>query len=52
MLELTVNGERRTLDSPPDTPLLWVLRDELGLDAATIAALEQEKVIGTPPEAV
>ncbi len=28
---LTVNGRRRTLDVPPDTPLLWVLRDTLGL---------------------
>lgn len=27
----TVNGERRSVDAPPDTPLLWVLRDELGL---------------------
>jgi isoquinoline 1-oxidoreductase alpha subunit len=33
-MELTVNGERRTLDDaavPPDMPLLWVLRDVLGL---------------------
>jgi aerobic-type carbon monoxide dehydrogenase small subunit (CoxS/CutS family) len=29
--DLTVNGERRTVDVTPDTPLLWVLRDELGL---------------------
>ena len=28
---VTVNGERRTVDVPPDTPLLWVLRDELEL---------------------
>lgn len=28
---LTVNGERRTVDVPADTPLLWVLRDELQL---------------------
>ncbi len=28
---LTVNGERREVDVEPDTPLLWVLRDELGL---------------------
>jgi isoquinoline 1-oxidoreductase alpha subunit len=28
---LTVNGERRTVDVPGDTPLLWVLRDELQL---------------------
>lgn len=28
---LTVNGEERVVDVPGDTPLLWVLRDELGL---------------------
>lgn len=27
---LNVNGENRTVDVEPDTPLLWVLRDELG----------------------
>lgn len=27
----TVNGTRRTVDVPPDMPLLWVLRDELDL---------------------
>jgi isoquinoline 1-oxidoreductase subunit alpha len=28
---LTVNGMRRTADVQPNTPLLWVLRDALGL---------------------
>lgn len=28
---LTVNGKRETVDVSPDTPLLWVLRDTLGL---------------------
>ena len=28
---LTVNGKRRTVDIPEDTPLLWVLRDDLQL---------------------
>jgi aerobic-type carbon monoxide dehydrogenase small subunit (CoxS/CutS family) len=28
---LNVNGESHTVDVSPDTPLLWVLRDELGL---------------------
>jgi len=28
---LTVNGETRTVDVEPDTPLLWVLRDTLDL---------------------
>ena len=31
MITLTVNGATRALDADPDTPLLWVLRDELGL---------------------
>lgn len=28
---LNVNGRRETVDVAPDTPLLWVLRDSLGL---------------------
>ena len=28
---LSVNGKSRTLDAPADMPLLWVLRDVLGL---------------------
>ena len=28
---LDVNGRAYQVNSPPDTPLLWVLRDELGL---------------------
>lgn len=31
MVELKVNGRSRTVDADPDTPLLWVLRDELRL---------------------
>ena len=31
MIEFTLNGEPRQLDVDPTTPLLWVLRDELGL---------------------
>ncbi|PHQ23758.1 (2Fe-2S)-binding protein [Marinobacter guineae] len=30
-LRLTVNGEQHSLDVEGDTPLLWVIRDELGL---------------------
>ena len=30
-MELTVNGKTYNVDVPPDMPLLWVLRDELGL---------------------
>ena len=28
---LTINGRSHTVESEPDTPLLWVLRDTLGL---------------------
>ena len=31
MITLTVNGRRHDLDVEADAPLLWVLRDELGL---------------------
>ena len=31
MISLTVNGRRYQTDADPDTPLLWVLRDNLGL---------------------
>ena len=31
MTSVTVNGRRYTVDLPDDTPLLWALRDELGL---------------------
>ncbi|WLQ14837.1 (2Fe-2S)-binding protein [Hahella aquimaris] len=30
-MKLTVNGEPREVDVTPDTPLLWVIRDELQL---------------------
>ena len=30
-ISLTINGKSTTVESSPDTPLLWVLRDELGL---------------------
>lgn len=30
-VSLTVNGRERMLDIDSDTPLLWVIRDELGL---------------------
>ena len=31
MARLTVNGQSHTVDVEPDTPLLWVLRDTIGL---------------------
>ena len=31
MITITVNGARHDVDVPADMPLLWVIRDELGL---------------------
>jgi isoquinoline 1-oxidoreductase alpha subunit len=31
MIRLKVNGKERSIDVSPDTPLLWVLRESLGL---------------------
>jgi isoquinoline 1-oxidoreductase alpha subunit len=31
MLNLIINGETRAVEVPPDMPLLWVLRDVVGL---------------------
>ncbi len=33
-MKLTVNGSIRSVETDPDTPLLYVLRDDLGLHAA------------------
>ena len=34
MISLSVNGVAQSIDADPDTPLLYVLRDELGLHGA------------------
>ena len=31
MVALTINGQNHNVDVEPDTPLLWVLRDNLGM---------------------
>ena len=31
MIELNINGDTHSADVSPDMPLLWVLRDELGM---------------------
>jgi isoquinoline 1-oxidoreductase subunit alpha len=31
MITLTINGRKKRVDAAPDTPLLWVLRDSLGM---------------------
>jgi isoquinoline 1-oxidoreductase alpha subunit len=37
MIAITVNGRRHELDVDPDMPLLWVLRDRLGLTGTKYA---------------
>ena len=32
MISLTINGQSRQVECPPDMPLLWVLRDVVGSD--------------------
>jgi nicotinate dehydrogenase subunit A len=34
MIRLTINGREHEIDAEPDTPLLYVLRDDLGLNGA------------------
>ena len=31
MVKLTVNGKARSVDVDPNTPLLWVIREQIGL---------------------
>jgi isoquinoline 1-oxidoreductase subunit alpha len=31
MIPIIVNGKKHTVDASPDTPLLWVIRDRLGM---------------------
>ena len=42
MISVTLNGESRELDLDPDTPLLWVLRDHLGLTGTKYGCGEGE----------
>ncbi|HEX9113082.1 MAG TPA: (2Fe-2S)-binding protein, partial [Nitrospirota bacterium] len=32
MISFVVNGKKHTVDASPDTPLLYVLRNDLGLN--------------------
>ena|ERR1700728_71471 len=36
MINLHINGEVKAIDAPPDMPLLWVLRDVLGLTGTKV----------------
>lgn len=37
MITLTINGESRTVDVDPKTPLMWVIRDYVGLTGTKFA---------------
>lgn len=37
MISLHVNGERKKVDVDPETPLLWALRDNLGITSVKYA---------------
>jgi isoquinoline 1-oxidoreductase alpha subunit len=37
MISLTINGRAHQVDAPPDTPLLWVLREWVGLTGTKFA---------------
>ena len=41
-LELEVNGDRHVVESPSETPLLFVLRNELGLTAAKLGCSKEQ----------
>jgi aerobic-type carbon monoxide dehydrogenase small subunit (CoxS/CutS family) len=41
-VELEVNGKRHTLTADPETPLLWVLREDLGLTGTKYGCGEGE----------
>ena len=38
MITITVNGAQHQLDLEPDTPLLWALRDAVGLERVIVVA--------------
>ena len=38
MPALTVNGKSHSLDVPPDMPLLWALRDVIGLTGTNLSS--------------
>ena len=53
-IELEVNGKRHSVAADPETPLLWVLREELGLSGTKYGCGEGEcgacaVLIGGPP---
>ena len=49
---LTVNGKRHTVQSAPDTPLLYVLRNELDLQAGTYRVRMSVSAVGAEKKPV
>ena len=41
MITLVVNGTSRSVDAGPDTPLLWVLREDLDLKIGRASCRER-----------
>ena len=38
MITLKINGQQKNWDGDPDLPLLWFLRDEIGLTGTNMAS--------------
>ena len=46
-MDLKINGKAVTFDGDPDQPLLWVLRDEVGLAVSVELPLVMYQIDGT-----
>lgn len=46
-IKLNVNGQAVAAKSEPDTPLLWVIRDELGLTGTKFGCGASQSGCGT-----
>src|ERR1700687_2706110 len=42
VMDLTVNGVRHSVDVAPETPLLWVIRDSLGLTCTKFSCVSAQ----------
>ena len=45
MLQLIVNGEAREVDVDPETPLLWVIRENLNLSGPNLVVVPLSVVL-------
>ena len=44
-MDVTINGKTYQVEAEPDTPLLWVIRDELGMTGTNMAAASLSAVL-------